>query len=114
VGGERGGNFGAKFTVRHFSVTPFIPREQRRVIDVRGELELDDGRGGGGHIVLLRTVPLFGQAQGLTASFTSPPTERSGLCECSFAGDWLLLHSLQHSGRAALPIRCALHVVSPC
>eukprot|EP01047_Picozoa_sp_COSAG01_P034736 COSAG01_NODE_2622_length_7361_cov_1.928532_10_plen_56_part_01 len=50
-GGKRGGNFGAKFTVRHFSVTPFIPREQRRVIDVSGELELDDGRGGGGHTV---------------------------------------------------------------
>eukprot|EP01047_Picozoa_sp_COSAG01_P080781 COSAG01_NODE_15843_length_1293_cov_1.927973_2_plen_78_part_00 len=67
---------------------------RRVLIDVSGELELDDGRGG----VLLCTVPLF--EKGLTASFIFPPTEvEGGLYECSFAGDRLLLHSSIQGGQ---------------
>jgi hypothetical protein len=53
-----------------------------------GQLELDDGGGG----VLISTASLFGPV-GDSANFSFPSTELSGLYECSFGGDLLLLHS---------------------
>ena len=58
-------------------------------IDVSGQLELEDGRGG----VLIGVFPLFVKGARATFTFPAGAAELSGLYEASFAGDRLLLHS---------------------